>query len=470
MKKQFTKSDYMLYLKCPKELWLKTNEPVLFKKEDSPEDEFLREQGYLVQSYAVQLLSKKYVGKIKEELKAEYKNLYARADIIVEDGNYTDIYEVKSSASAKDEYVDDLTFQKYVFNKSGKQIRNTFLVYINTEYVRKGKIEPEKLFHVLNMTERVNDAYKTIEKNITKAQKFIYGERPKISYVSECDDKLDCPFIKHYFTDLPEYTVYNISRINKKKRNELLEAGIIDINDVPDDFQLSKIQSYQVQVAKNESVIIKAKQIKNLLRKLEYPLYFIDYESFSYAIPLYDNFRAYRQIVFQYSLHIIDKPGAKVRHKAFLSDGKQDPQLDLLKSLKKDIKNPDGTFIVWNKTFEMTRNKEMGEMYPEFKDLMTKFNDNIFDLMTIFSTNLYVHHEFKGRTSLKKVLPVFFKKLSYKDLNINHGQLASISWYKMIKNNLPEPEKKQIEKDLLDYCCLDTYGMVKMYEVLESVN
>jgi CRISPR/Cas system-associated exonuclease Cas4 (RecB family) len=466
----FTKSDYIQYLKCPKELWLRKNKKELFEKEDTPEKKFLIDQGYLVQEYAEKLITDMHSGKFESEAKAVYENLYTRADILVSTakGNVFDIYEVKSSSGIKEHYYSDLAFQKYVFEKSGKKIRNLFLVFINNQYIRKGEIDVKQLFKIEKVTDLVNKLLPSTEKKIAEAIEYIEGDCPEITISDDCEDHLKCPFTQHFLPDLPEYTVFDISRINKGKLDDLLCLNMVDIKSVPDDFPLSPKQRLQVQLAKSEEIIIRKSAIKKELSKLKYPLYFIDYESLNYAIPLFDNIRPFQQMVFQYSLFIQKSPKSKIIHKEFLADGTKEPSGELAKALSHDINIPGGTFIVWNKTFEMSRNKEMAALYPDYKDVMKQFNDNVFDLMTIFSNQYYVHPHFKGKTSLKKVLPVLYKKNCYSDLTINQGQLASVMWFNMIKNIMPRTKKNTLKINLLKYCEMDTYGMVEILNVLKK--
>jgi hypothetical protein len=96
-------------------------------------------------------------------------------------------------------------------------------------------------------------------------------------------------------------------------------------------------------------------------------------------------------------------------------------------------------------------------------------NDRMFDLMTIFSKNYYVDAAFMGSASIKNVLPVLVPELSYKKLNVQKGDQAVERWEKMIDSETSEDEKKQIAKDLLEYCKLDTMAMVKIYEFLKKL-
>lgn len=82
---------------------------------------------------------------------------------------------------------------------------------------------------------------------------------------------------------------------------------------------------------------------------------------------------------------------------------------------------------------------------------------------------MYVDARFKGSASIKNILPVLVPELTYKTLNIQKGDQAVERWEKMINPNTPKEEKKQIAKDLLEYCALDTMAMVKINNVLISM-
>ena len=88
------------------------------------------------------------------------------------------------------------------------------------------------------------------------------------------------------------------------------------------------------------------------------------------------------------------------------------------------------------------------------------------DLATSFKKNYYVHKDFKGSWSIKSILPVLIPTLSHKDLNIQEGGTASESYRKIIDKKIEKKEKEALEKDMLEYCKLDTLAMV---EILDKV-
>jgi hypothetical protein len=124
--------------------------------------------------------------------------------------------------------------------------------------------------------------------------------------------------------------------------------------------------------------------------------------------------------------------------------------------------------IAWNRVFEMGCNKEMGERYKGCSQFMKSVNKRMYDLMNSFRHGYYVHKDFHGSASIKKVLPVLVPQLSYSKLNIHEGGTASESWRVMIDPQTKKRESKKIYRDLLKYCRLDTLAMVKILKELNK--
>jgi hypothetical protein len=199
------------------------------------------------------------------------------------------------------------------------------------------------------------------------------------------------------------------------------------------------------------------------LNKIEFPVYFLDYETCISAIPYYDGYHPQQQIVFQYSLHRMDKANLEPIHTGFISITDGDPSVHLLEHLSAEIGNV-GTVIVWNKSFEMTMNKDMAKLHPEYTEFLEQVNNRIYDLGEVVNQGYYLHPGFKGSWSIKHVLPVMVQELSYKDLAINKGDQASMAWWKVTFGQLSEEEIKQITESLHVYCGLDTLAMVEIYK------
>jgi predicted RecB family nuclease len=326
------------------------------------------------------------------------------------------------------------------------------------------------LFAFADLTDEVNEAQEKVTKQMEEIKQYLNMPEEKGCECLYRGRNAQCTTFAYSNPDVPEYSVYDINRIggSKKLFEDWIDRGIYAIEDIDNPEVLTGAKKAQYDAyMKGEAIVDKAK-IKKELSKLNFPLQFFDYEGFVSAIPMFNGFGAYEQIPFQYSLHILYEDG-EVEHKEFLiTKPSGDFTLPLIKRLCADI-DPKGTVISWYKTYESQRNKKLAELYPEYADFLEEVNENMFDLMHIFSKNMYVDPAFKGSSSIKKVLPVLVPELSYSEMNISKGDQASERWEKMVSKDTPEEEKKKIANDLLEYCKLDTLAMVKIYYFLRDL-
>ncbi len=172
-------------------------------------------------------------------------------------------------------------------------------------------------------------------------------------------------------------------------------------------------------------------------------------------------------MVFQYSLHTLSEDG-DLKHFEYLAPALENPVNEMLQCLQKCCPK-DGTVIVWNKSFEMARNDEMGVLSPSHASFLQSINGRVYDLMDIFRKLYYVHPDFRGSCSIKKVLPVLVPSLSHKDLKIQDGGTASLTWYRMFTDGRSESEKQKSTEDMLAYCKLDTLAMVEVFRFLQKI-
>lgn len=487
-----TKSDFVKYLQCSKYLWLHKHRKDLIPAEIDENLQKIFDEGYHIESYAYKLFPggvnaqvegfKESISLTKDLMTKKTpiifqptisgRELFCRGDIIKlnADGKSWDICEVKSATSVKDINIHDLAFQKICFESVGYKIGKIHLVFINNQYVRQGDIEPEKLLQLEDITEQVQYLEEEIKLEIIKALAIIkQTDEPMTRILWQCNEPYDCAFINYCWKDIPDHSIYEIAGgLTETKLNLLLDEGILEIKDIPDGIITSVAGLRHHHAVKHETVHIEPENIQAELAQPQYPLYFLDYETYAPGVPLFDGYKPYQRMTFQYSLHIQETPGGELKHYAYLAKDWEDPSFGLATELKKLI-GATGSVIAWNMGFEKSCNSEMGERYPEFVSFFENINNRMFDLMQVFKKGYYVHKDFHGSASLKKVQPVLVPELSYGDLAIHEGGTASNRWGKMIKPETSEEARAETYDNLLKYCELDTLAMVRILEELRKI-
>lgn len=465
-----TKSEYLSFLSCKHEFWLTKHHPEDYSVPD-PGALHIMQQGNEIERIARDYFCSSENQEVGFQKVYKSAHLHARADIVITNlaVNERTLIEVKSGTSVKDEYIEDLAFQYLAAQEKGVTFARIGVLYVNKDYVFSSPLQTHRFLRYEDVTQQVLDRLDITRGNIEAALNWLGQDEPSMTIHEYCGNKTDCPALQRHYPNLPDYTVFDISRIKSDKLQCLLANGIIDIQSVPDDFRLSDKQKLQVKVAKQGKPHINRQAIAELLETLQYPLYFLDYESLAYGIPLYPGIKPYQQMVFQWSMHILYDDCREPSHAEFLSDGSNHPSYEFARALQHAIPDDGGTVVVWNKSFETGRNGELAAMFPEFSEFMHGINNRVFDLMEIFQQQHYTHPADKGSYSIKQILPILAPHLSYTHLNISHGQLASIRWFEMATHKIPFEDIPKTLDDLRQYCRLDTLAMVEIYKSLRKV-
>lgn len=470
---KLTKSLFLSYLESPLHMWLSVHSDTP-PKPPSLYDQHTMKQGYSVERLAKEFLQRKVSTQYPAGTTLTFEatltdgNYESRIDALVHDtvNNTYDLYEIKSSTTIHTEHKYDVTFQ-YLVGKATLPINKVYLVRVNSDYQRAGDIDINELFIVEDMTQHIAKKEDVVYQLRSEAWGVMRLEQQP--YDEHCFNPGTCVYPDHCFPNLPDGSIYELGRASKKQYSELLDMGVELVRDIPDTFTSNYKQRLQIQSARQNQPIIDHDAISEELSELEYPIYFLDYETYGEALPMYDGYKPYQQAVTQFSIHVARNPeGDEFEHYECLATETGDPAKHLATELCNVI-GKTGSVIVWNKGFECGRNDELAVLCPDLAPQLKSINERVYDLMDIFKDGLYVDHRFHGSASIKKVLPVLCPELSYKELEIGEGTKAMLAWYEMAHGNLSIEEKEQIKQNLLTYCKLDTWAMVEIWLVLRNL-
>ncbi len=406
--------------------------------------------------------------KVIYEASFSFEDVLSVADIVLNDKSGLSVFEVKSSTSISETYLRDAALQYWIISNCGYKIKDFSITYINNQYIRKGNLELDKLFISESVLKEILPLQKWVEEKV-KRFKEVLGKKkiPNIDIGEHCYDPYVCAFYEYCRKHIPENSVFDLSGVHLNKKYELYRNGIIKLKDIPDEADLGKNARLQLEVFKSKKDLIDKPAIKDFLTDLKYPLYFMDFETFQPAVPMFDNSKPYQQIPFQYSLHYKKNKNSIVEHFEFLADIDSDPRIKFIENLLRDTKT-DGDILTYNKSFETLRLKEIADAFPKYKKEIDERISRIKDLMFPFQKKYYYTKEMQGSYSIKYVLPALVPELNYDDLIINEGGLASIA-FESLYYETDFIKINEIRKNLLEYCKLDTYAMVKLLEKLESL-
>lgn len=410
------------------------------------------------------------------EASFNYDNNFCSVDILKNNLDGIEIYEVKSSTEVHDIYLDDASYQYFVLSNLGLNVKRVCIVYINNQYIRGKKLEIEKLFNIEDITDIAKSKQDEIRKNIEITNKYMNehdrNNEPKDDIGMKCFNPYKCEFWEYCTRNLPKPNVFDIGGgMHTSKKFEKYYEGKISFKDLQyEDLNPKFLEQIDFEINNLEPKIEK-EAIKELMDSLKYPLYFIDYETYQLAIPEIEGTKPYQQLPFQYSLHIIKEKGAPIEHKEFMAEiDDKDYIKHFAESMIKDMPE-NGSVIIYNKSFEPARNNEIARMYPDLKDEMDRINSNIVDFLEPFKQRKYYTKEMHGSASIKAVLPALYPndpELDYHNLPVVHNGGEASEAFLSLKNKSKE-EQEKIRHGLLVYCELDTYAMVKLWEKFKEI-
>jgi hypothetical protein len=242
----------------------------------------------------------------------------------------------------------------------------------------------------------------------------------------------------------------------------------VRINDIPSDVHLSPVQKIESDAVRKNKQYVDKNAIQLFISTMRYPLYFLDFETFMTAVPVYDDVSPYEQVPFQYSLHRIDMPGSKPVHTMVLAEGKRDPRPEILARLKNELGDK-GSIIAYNASFEKNSLRSCIRHFPEFAPWLDKVEERMVDLMKPFSLHHYYHPAQCGSYSIKSVLPALCGK-GYEGMDIAEGGTASREYLRVTFSNVAADDRARVRGYLEKYCTMDTQAMIDILARLQKIS
>jgi hypothetical protein len=351
----------------------------------------------------------------------QYEGALCAIDILVRKDDLWYAFEVKGTNSVKPQHITDAAFQYYVMTRSGLPLGDISIVHFNSSYVRRGDLDVQALFTATSVLNDVIEQQDSVKENIEVLKAMLAAKvEPEIEVGTHCTNPYECPFIDHCWKDVAE-----------EESEELSTEATVDTS-----------------------------SLQGFVSELKYPLYYFDFETAMYGIPPYNESSPWQALPFQYSLHKQQKPQSTCTHSEYIGDGKSDPREALILKLINDA-GTKGTILAWHASFEISCLKGLIRNFPQYEKPLQSIIHRMVDLKIPFSKKWIDIPACKGSASIKVVLPVFIPELSYEDLDIQEGMTASFVYSQLQYQD--ETTQQTQQKQLLEYCKLDTFAMVRIF-------
>lgn len=487
----FSKSKLLALRQCPKRLWLEVHRPDL--REDSAATEASFQVGFKVGDIAQRIYDPDGLGALIDLQTEGFDRAFERsaellystypifeagfsaggalafADVMLpEQRSGKQVWrmvEVKSSTSVKDYHRDDVAVQAFVAQSAGVPLEAIAVAHIDNSWIYPGDADYRGLLKESDLTAEAFARTEEVKGWIARAQSIV-GEssEPVIETGDQCDTPFECGFYTYCSRDepKPECPVFWLPRFPSAKARELAAQGVDDLRNVPDALLNDKQQRVKEHTQAN-TVFFDAAGAAADLAAYSLPAYFLDFETIQFAVPIWKGTRPYQQITFQFSLHTLFASG-QLEQIAFLDLSGNNPSEPFAHALIAAC-GEQGPVYVYNAGFETARIRELAERYPALSESLLAINARVVDLLPI-ARERYYHPSQQGSWSIKKVLPAVVPELRYDALDgVQDGGMAMDAYLEGIHPSTSTERKDKIEQQLLSYCKLDTYAMVRLWQV-----
>jgi hypothetical protein len=339
------------------------------------------------------------------------------------------------------------------------------LAYIDNTWIYPGDENYHGLLKESDLTDEAFGRSKEVKGWIADAQKVANkNNEPAIKTGAHCTKPYACGFLDYCQSQEPQakYPAAWLPRIQAKALKALIyDEGVIDLRKVPDELLNDRQRRVKAHTLSGVP-FFDADGAAASLAGHQLPAYFMDFETIQFAVPIWKGTRPYQQIAFQFSVHRLSL-AAEIEHLSFLDISGNDPSSDFAETLIAAC-GKRGPVFVYNAAFETARIKELAERFPRLKIALLAINERVVDLLRVAEQHYY-HPSQEGSWSIKNVLPAIAPDLRYDTLNgVQDGGMAMSAYQEAISPDTAETRKAEIREELLAYCGLDSYALVRLWQ------
>ena len=313
--------------------------------------------------------------------------VFAAIDVLHKADGATTLIEAKSSTSVKDEHIADAAIQAWVLTHSGMPPDRVEIMHLNRDYRHPDQGD---LFVRADITEHVLDYMPSVPARVDELTRALDGDLPDHPIGLQCYEPRECPFMKRCWPHDPDH-ISTLYLNGPKKTVAYMARGIHSIWEIPAGQKLPPAAQRQLRALEENRLIVEP-GLARALEPFESPLGYLDFETISRAVPVWEGLAPWGQATAQFSYHE-EQPDGSYSHVGWLAEGPGDPRRELAEAMLAATKH--ARRIVMYSSFERTRIKELAELLPDLAGPLGELVEKLVDLLPVVRNHVY-HPGFMG--------------------------------------------------------------------------
>lgn len=387
--------------------------------------------------------------------------VFVAADVLLKEGDAFTLMEVKAATKVKPEHVPDLAVQVHVARKNGVNVRKAEVMHLNPDFRHP---DVGDLFARTDVTALVDAFVSNVPKVIAELQTALVGPLPHVPIGLHCFEPWPCAFHDRCWPDDP-WHISMLYNVGPKKTDAYLTTGVHSIRDLPPNTKLPEAARRQIKALETGRMIVEPSLERALQGAIgDARLGYLDFETINRAVPVWNGLGPWRAAVVQFSYH--EQEGSGHTHHGYLAEGPHDPQPELAERMLEATAKAER--ILMYSPYERTQINQLAERVPVCAAELRALAAKLVDLAPLVRDHVY-HPDFGGSFSLKDILHPLVPDLTYDDLAIVDGQVASVEIARLLFVAHLVEDRNQLRRDLLAYCERDTWAMVRLVQRLREL-
>tara|TARA_B100000427_G_scaffold325733_1_gene333110 strand:- start:6074 stop:7477 length:1404 start_codon:yes stop_codon:yes gene_type:complete len=411
-----------------------------------------------------------YTITLDTQLKLEFNTIYtqltfshsqhhSKPDLIIYTEKGFTIFKLCISYKPIKHPITRLGLSYFILSQLGYRTTSSYLLCINPHFqIDQNTPSFFKRFNITSKTKNIASKISRYLESISQQS----NPHPHVNAKEPVTNLNDT----HANTTIPD--IFQLIDMPYKQKAFYYEEGILSFHDILQSLStLSDTQRKQCLVETTQQPFFEPSYLNSFLTNLTPNIQFFDIEACQFPYPIFFAKTPFETFPFLFSIHSLHTDTKKEDHTIQFFYPDSDFRREFAESLITHL-NPNQSIIIFDATMERTLLLELAYLFPDLRNKLNKLLDQFVDISSLFLNHHIMLPGMQGKYSIKQIIHAITPTNPYDSLTIQSGFFASHHYKTLIYDS--NADKTAIKNTISDYCKMDTYSLVLIYNYLHSLS